>query len=151
MSFLTLYRIGDSRHDLFDGTGAMLYGGRWNTQGHSVIYTACSFAGAMLEMLVRVGRANIPETHKYIKIDVSQKIKIEVSTEKININTIDEKKSKEYGDQWIIEKRSALLFVPSVVAPEEQNVLINTSHPDFKYIKPSDPKPIKWDHRLFGQ
>jgi RES domain-containing protein len=44
------YRIADARHAIFDPTGAMLHGGRWNSIGHRVIYAAATYAGALLEV-----------------------------------------------------------------------------------------------------
>jgi RES domain-containing protein len=151
VTFLSLYRIADKRHIIFDGTGALLYGGRWNSPGHNVIYTSCSFAGAMLEMLTRVGRAGIPRTHQYIKISVTREIKVEQVPEHLKRGNIDKNVSREYGDLWLQENRTALLSVPSIVAPEEQNIIINPLHPDFKYIQASDPQPVNWDRRLFVQ
>ena len=50
----------------------------------------------------------------------------------------------------IEECRSAILIVPSVVAPEEVNVLINPAHPGAAAIKVGREKPVRWDTRLFG-
>jgi hypothetical protein len=38
--------------------------------------------------------------------------------------------SLDVGEAWATEKKSALLLVPSVIVPEEFNVLINPQHPD---------------------
>jgi RES domain-containing protein len=38
----------------FDGEGARLYGGRWNSPGRPVVYTAGSLALAALEVLVHL-------------------------------------------------------------------------------------------------
>ncbi len=46
------FRIADKRFPIFDGTGARLVGGRWNSPGKAVIYAAETFAGAVLEVLV---------------------------------------------------------------------------------------------------
>ena len=48
---MQIFRIADSRHPVWSGTGAMLVGGRFNSPGRPVIYGALSFAGAMLEVL----------------------------------------------------------------------------------------------------
>ena len=55
---LRAYRIADVRQPIFDGNGAALYGGRWNSPGRRVIYAAETYAGAMLEKLAQanVGR-----------------------------------------------------------------------------------------------
>jgi RES domain-containing protein len=49
---LTAYRIADGRHPLFDGTGAALFGARWNSPGKPVIYAASTYSGALVEILV---------------------------------------------------------------------------------------------------
>lgn len=149
---LIAYRIADRRHSIFDGTGASLYGARWNSQGLSVIYAAISYAGAMLEKLAQSGRlGDIPKSHQSINIHIPETVDIEeVRVEDIpGWNLPDLVESKNYGDRWIQEKRTAVLVVPSVIAPEEKNVLLNPLHPDFEKIKPSEPKDVIWDPRLF--
>jgi RES domain-containing protein len=43
-----------------------------------------------------------------------------------------------------------LLFVPSVVARLDRNVLISPAHPDFSKLEASLHEPVFWDRRLFG-
>ncbi len=65
-SRLKAYRIGSSRHPLWDGHGALIYGARWNSPGRGPIYAAETYSGAMLEMLVRVGRMVVPPDYQYL-------------------------------------------------------------------------------------
>jgi RES domain-containing protein len=58
--------------------------------------------------------------------------------------------SKEFGERWCSERRSAILMVPSVVARLDHNVLINPAHPEFAMIRASLHQPVYWDRRLFG-
>jgi RES domain-containing protein len=146
------FRIGDKRYPLFDGTGASLIGARWNSPGYRVIYGACSFAGAMLEKLAGSGRlGDIPKTHQSIKIYIPNSIEIEeVFLGDIpGWNLVDKIESRHYGDEWIKTKRTAALLVPSIIAPEEKNVVINSDHPDFQFIRASEPEDVIWDPRLF--
>ncbi|WP_066739237.1 hypothetical protein [Cupriavidus sp. D384] len=46
------------------------------------------------------------------------------------------------GEQWIAKGRPAILFVPSVSAPEECNVLINPHHVGWRRIR--SRKLRKW-------
>ncbi|HLR38131.1 MAG TPA: RES family NAD+ phosphorylase, partial [Chitinophagaceae bacterium] len=56
-----LYRIAKCHYiDDLSGTGAKTYGGRWNSKGHPVIYTAGSRSLAALETLVHIPQKNIP-------------------------------------------------------------------------------------------
>ena len=59
--------------------------------------------------------------------------------------------SREFGDTWLREMRTAVLQVASVTTEgRENNVLINPLHPQFSKISVSEPEPIHWDSRLFG-
>jgi RES domain-containing protein len=42
-----------------------------------------------------------------------------------------------------------VLLVPSVVAREEWNVLVNPAHLEAKRILVGEPRPVIWDERLF--
>jgi RES domain-containing protein len=71
------YRIADRRHNILDGQGAAMFGGRWNSPGRRVIYAAETFAGAMLEVLVNAKIGRMPTQYAWIEIligdDVSKK------------------------------------------------------------------------------
>ncbi len=56
------FRIADSRHELFDGAGAYLKGGRWNSPGKRIIYAAQTYAGALLEALVHLNFDEVPDS-----------------------------------------------------------------------------------------
>jgi RES domain-containing protein len=58
-------RIADARHAIFDGSSAALIGSRWNSPGRSAIYTATSYAGAMLERLVHAGTGLVPKHQRW--------------------------------------------------------------------------------------
>ena len=57
--------------------------------------------------------------------------------------------SQEFADKWLLEKRSCILFVPSIVAPLVDNILINEFHPEFANLSTSLNQPVIWDRRLF--
>jgi RES domain-containing protein len=71
------YRIADSRHPIFDATGAMLHGGRWNSAGLRAIYAAETFAGALLEVLVHANLSQPPKHHRVVRIEVPDNLKVE--------------------------------------------------------------------------
>jgi RES domain-containing protein len=149
---LTAYRIADARHPIFDGTGAMLIGGRWNSPGRAVIYAAVSYAGAILERLVHAGTGRIPKNQKVVLIRIPARASIEEWTERqlpLGWSADDNAASRAFGDEWLERRRSAVLIVPSAVAKYERNVVINPVHPDFKSIVASPPEDVVWDARLF--
>jgi RES domain-containing protein len=148
------YRIADARHPIFDPTGAMLHGGRWNSIGQRVIYASESYAGAMLEVLVHANLSVPPKNHRVVRITIPDSMKIESMRppDLIGWNSEDLVTSREFGDAWLKEQRTAVLRVPSVVTEgRESNILINPLHPQFDLILASGSETIHWDMRLFSK
>ncbi len=149
---MVAYRIADSRHPIFDPTGAMLHGGRWNSVGHRVIYAAETYAGAVLEVLVHSNLSAPPRNHRMVRIIIPENVSIEtVSTAQLrNWNAEDMKASRGFGNEWIRSRRSAVLRVPSVTTQgRESNLVLNGTHPHFALITAEEPEPVFWDARLF--
>ncbi len=146
------FRIADRRFPLFDGTGARLIGGRWNSPGRPVIYAAQTFAAALLEVLVHSNLGKVPNTHAVIEITIPGSLQIETLHEE-NLpgwDAEDQRASRLFGDQWLTEQRSAVLLVPSLVTRgREQNVVLNPLHPGFSEIWAGKPFDVQWDVRLF--
>jgi len=150
-----LWRLGKAKFNLFSGIGAALNGARWNSPGSEVIYAADSLAGAVLEVRVHLDDLPLPGTHGYIWIDVPRG----VSYERLNLRRVpdwreDQGLTQRFGDQWVQEARSCLLYVPSVVttSPVATNVLVNPQHPDFAKLSHLDPPEAhQWDPRLFNK
>lgn len=149
---MRIYRIADRRYPIWDGTGAMLVGGRFNSAGHPVIYGATTFAGAMLEVLVQARIGKVPHTHVFVVAEAPDNIAIEradAATLPVGWDGSDLEIARAFGDRWIAENRSALLLVPSVVAREEWNALVNPTHPMTQSFAVSESRPVVWDERLF--
>jgi RES domain-containing protein len=146
------WRIADGRFDPYSPVGASIIGGRWNSPGHGVIYASRSYAGAMLECLAHAGIGRVPATHVAVAITIPNAVSVEQadgSTLPAGWDAPDQHASKTFGDTWLLERRSAVLLVPSVVARQEANVVINPAHPHFVRIKAARPEPVIWDARLF--
>src|ERR1035438_602934 len=148
------FRIADSRHPIFDGTGSSLVGARWNSAGRRVIYAADSFAAAILEMLVHTSIGKIPSSHQWIDVVIPR----DVSLETLNGDSLsgwndeDSASARQFGDAWLASNRSLVLVVPSIVTGGlSQNILINQDHPEFSSLKPSTPRAVAWDARLFSR
>jgi RES domain-containing protein len=56
--------------------------------------------------------------------------------------------TKRLGDAWVVQARSAILAVPSVIIGGERNYLLNPVHPDFKRISIGKKCPFAFDRRL---
>ena len=150
---LTAYRIGDpaGRFPAYSVDGALRVGGRWHERGDRVIYAAENYSTAMLESLANLGPERPPNQH-YIEITIPAGVSYEVaSTDHLRgWYRSAATSSKVFGHRWYAERRSAVLFVPSVVARVERNIVINATHDDFPRIKPGLETPVWWDERLFG-
>ena len=55
----------------------------------------------------------------------------------------------QIGDDFVKKASTCLLLVPSVLAPHENNWLINPQHPEFKQIKLNAVEPLHYDPRMF--
>jgi RES domain-containing protein len=153
------YRIGDphGKYPIFDATGSTINPGRWNTTACAVIYTARYYSTALLEKLVH-GSGSIPKNQHYIEVTLPDNLTYEV----FNIHDPASRGwddqlpnvSQIYGDSWYNQQRSLLLFVPSVVARFDENILINPKHLQFHQIQArgsvSNHTPVTWDSRLYG-
>jgi RES domain-containing protein len=150
---LKAYRIGDpaGAYPIFDSTGSRLYPGRWNTGASPVIYASEHYSTAVLEKLVH-GNGRMPPNQHWIEILLPPGVSYETFSIAHHPGWDDEDDlaSKAYGETWQHSKRSLLMFVPSVVARMENNVLINDGHPELAKITYSLHQPIWWDKRLFS-
>jgi RES domain-containing protein len=68
---LTTWRIVESKYKnkAFSGDGARLFGGRWNSKGLAVIYTAGSLALASIEMVINLPSPKLLEA--FVRIPVN--------------------------------------------------------------------------------
>jgi len=148
---LRAWRVCKARYAPFDGTGALLYGARWNSPGRPVVYAADSFAGALLEILAHSLRPRtLPGPHHAVRIEAPDEL-VEV-LDPAALPGWEAKGSAAalaFGDAWLREGRSAVLVVPAVPSrPVGRNVLVNPTHPDAGRITVSEPFPVPWDERL---
>jgi len=119
--------------DDLSGAGAKATGGRWNAAGVAMLYTSESVALACLETLVHTKAVGLPFNRYLVRIDIPDPAwaAAEVFPGHVGWDALPAgRTSIDFGTQWVRSGRSALLRVPSVVVPEEVNVLINPQHPD---------------------
>jgi len=146
------WRVAKVRHPAYDGTGARLYGARWNSPGQAVIYAADSFAGALLEIIAHSLRPRtLPGSHHAVRIDIPDDLVESLAPDALpGWESKGSPEALAFGDAWLAERRSAALVVPAVPArPVGRNVLINPDHPDARRLVVSEPFDVPWDDRLF--
>ena len=57
--------------------------------------------------------------------------------------------SKQFGDDWIAAKSTLGLLVPSVIAPDGRNLLLNPAHPRFREVRVIGKTRVQMDLRLY--
>lgn len=138
------------------GTGARITGGRWNDVGVPMIYAAESRALACLETVVHLNAGGLPLNRSLVEIVVPDELwaAAEIETaESLKVGWDAEPAGRAYiafGSAWAEAKRSVLLFVPSVIVPEECNILINAAHPDRDSLRVRKVRKWLYEPRLAG-
>src|SRR6476646_4608008 len=123
---MQVVRLCKRAHSEMDGVGASITGGRWNSPGIRVVYTASCSALAILEY--RVHMVVFPRNMELLRIEVSDTLEPEVVDYLPNSLT----EMRQIGDEWATDpQRAPVLAVPSVIAPRNRNYLLNPEHPKF--------------------
>ncbi len=133
------------------GEGARLFGGRWNHEGTPCIYTSANRALAILEYSANVPLQQMPANLQMVCFDIKLK-EVPVLTEAQypkGWNSIPAKTgTKDYGTAWLQKRSTLALQVPSVIVPEEYNVLINPLHADMRLLSIKSMQPFSLDTRV---
>ena len=149
---MILYRIAKCTYaDDLTGTGARLYGGRWNSEGKPMLYLASSRSLAMLEALVHLSPLVIPNNFCIAEIEVPEHSITELDIALLPHNWQDVSAPvilKELGDDFLKKNKHLLMKVPSAIVPAEYNYLVNPQHPEAKDVRVIIKEPFGFDERL---
>ncbi len=110
----------------FSGEGSRRYGGRWNSPG--------KFKAFYLEW-----------PNSFTEFIRSKDLPADWRV------TPASRSTTEIGDRWVRERHSAVLAVPSAIAPAETNFLLNPLHRDFHRVHIARPVDFSFDPRLAGR
>jgi RES domain-containing protein len=134
------------------GTGARDTGGRWNSPGTAVIYTSATITIAALERLVHVAGV-VPADLVVVRVELPDTYSSEspaLADLPGDWNAIPPRPgSMGFGTRWARENRSLVLYVPSVVIPEDLNGVINPTHPEFDRVNMTIKRAFHYDPRIF--
>ncbi len=148
---LFAYRLTKAKYasTAFDGEGARLYGGRWNSVGTPVVYLASRLSLAALEILVHSKRPEDLMNYVYLKLEFEDSSVSQLDLPKDWQQSPAPISTQKLGDSWVKEKGSLLLEVPSVIIPEETNYLLNPAHSEFEKLKIAEARAFGFDTRLW--
>jgi RES domain-containing protein len=144
---MIVYRCSSSKwsKDL-SGTGASLYGGRWNNMGTFLVYTAENNILAALEIAIRIPLEQISKDYVMIGIEVPD---VEPYVPKLSKNWYkDEEITRAIGDAFAKQNSHLLMKVPSALISDAYNYIINPRHELAAQLKLQEAKSILLDQRL---
>ena len=137
----------------FDGEGAYRYGGRWSSPGIRLSYASEHHSLAMLEYFVHLDKDDLPADLVLATAEIPDDLnreRLEVSDLPANWReAAPPTELARFGDEFAQNGEHCLLLVPSVLAPSENNCLINPAHPDYKRIVVRELEPLSYDSRMF--
>ncbi|HYH78615.1 MAG TPA: RES domain-containing protein [Longimicrobium sp.] len=150
---MRVWRLAREVYPVLDGEGARRFGGRWNSRGVPVVYTAGSRALAMLEYLAGVEAADVPLDLSLAEDEIPAGAEIEVVTADAlpgDWHRPIHERCREIGDAWAASRRTLVLAVPSALVAEELNYLINPLHPLARRVRVARARRFAFDPRLLG-
>jgi len=151
---MLVYRLTRERfaHTL-SGKGAAIKGGRWNSVGVELLYTASNRSLAMAEVAVHLTLATLPADFMMVSILIPDSLlvqEIPLSQLPTNWQSFPHPSSTQvFGDQFVAENKSCVLKIPSVVTQGDFNFLINPNHPDFAKVEIQSIEKFPFDQRIF--
>jgi RES domain-containing protein len=149
---MIVYRFTHERFkDDISGTGAKLFGGRWNEVGLPAIYSSSSISLSLLEVLVNAQILEELKSLQLMKLNIANPFETSIQKLKnLKENWLtDFDYTKWIGSQFLKENELLLLETPSAVISEEMNYMINPLHKDFKRVKMISSEAYVFDERLF--
>jgi len=150
-----VWRITRAAHTALDGEGARRIGGRWNSPGIAVVFTATHLSLAALEYLVHIDIEEVPDDLVALGIEVpDDAVELHLDAEDLPSNwrmVLQSEGCRAIGDAWARGQESLLLRVPSVIIPEEDNLIINPAHPRAAGVRMVSERPFSYDPRLLDR
>jgi RES domain-containing protein len=136
------------------GKGNARTGARWNSPGRGVVYASFNLSLCVLETYVHLPptfRTNLPEMTA-VKIGIPG----EASELKVNLAdlpaNLDDRETDDVccalGDRWLTAQEHLICTVPSIVVPQERNILINPAHRLMSEVRIISAQRFRFDPRL---
>ncbi|MGV3505393.1 MAG: RES family NAD+ phosphorylase [Adhaeribacter sp.] len=148
---MLVYRITSKKHSRdLSGTGAALFGGRWNKKGTPVLYTGESPEIALLETIVHTPPMLVPATD-ILTLEIPDHSITQLSVAKLPKNwTAYPAPSilSEIAEAWVQKGETIALQVPSCIISSASNYILNCRHPEFHLVKPVGLEDFRFDERL---
>jgi RES domain-containing protein len=143
--------------EALDGKGNRVFGARWNSPGRGVVYTCESLSLCVLETYVHFSPAQREIIPNFEAVQIS--IPDDAGATRIKIEMYRQILSqrdplaafRKIGDDWLTGGRDLLLIAPSVIIPEDMNIMLNPVHPRMKDVVIASRRNFQFDSRLVVQ
>lgn len=154
---VNLWRIAKETADFgtddLSGAGAAKTGNRWNKVGTPLVYCASCISLASLELLAHLGEISKLRNYYLLRVTVSEaawNARVTLDAKKMPTwNAVPHGiASMTYGTDWANSLTSLLLDVPSVIIPEERNVVINPRHAAASAVRVTVVRQFQFDPRM---
>jgi RES domain-containing protein len=142
---MRVVRLCKRKYPRLDGIGACKVGGRWNSPGRHVVYTAS--CGALAALEYRVNARELPVNMLLLRVEVPATLDIEI----IDSLPADQQVFRQLGDEWLENGGTVAMQVPSVLVPRQWNLLLNPKHPLFPAVQVLEEAPFAYDSRLLSE
>jgi RES domain-containing protein len=137
-----------------NGEGNATTGARWNSPGHGVIYASFNLSLCVLESFAHLPpmlRINLPDM-------AAVRIELPDEASRLDIDLADlppdlageeaEHRCRDLGDGWLTAREHLAFTMPSVIVPQERNLMINPAHRLMTKVKIVSTERFRFDPRL---
>ena len=139
-----------------NGEGSKLAGGRWNSPGIALLYTSSHLSLCVLEVFVNIPpalrdgldafeavRLRIPDDAGTTQISIGEFATMLAAPEPLGACRVA-------GDRFIADARDLVLAAPSVIVPEELNLMLNPAHPRMGDVAIISSRRFRFDPRILA-
>jgi RES domain-containing protein len=150
---MQVWRIFPARYrsSAFTGIGGLYAAGRWNHLGVPLVYTATSRALAALEFFVNLDPGEAPDDLLIAEASIPNDTILTLDLNRLPAHwrELNNDTCRNLGSEWVADRRSLGLLVPSAVVEDDWNLLLNPAHSSFASLHIVEPKPFHYDERMF--
>jgi len=137
-----------------NGEGNMITGARWNSPGRGVVYASFNLSLCVLESFAHLPpllRINLPEMAA-VRIEVPDEAsRLDIDLADLPSDLIGEEaeeRCRQLGDGWLTVQEHLICTIPSIIVPQERNMIIDPTHRLMAKVKIVSTERFRFDPRL---
>ena len=152
---MIVYRLAAKQYvDDLTGTGAKLFGGRWNPVGLACIYASEHISLALLEKFVHAEHKENMQRIALMHIEIPDNASLIFNTDEklLKKSWADDISYSQFIGEQVLNDPDVIAFtVPSAIIPSERNVILNPRAAEFGKIKFLKVTDFTTDFRLLSK